>query len=280
MHWLFALHLRAPGSTVMLVANKCDRQVDGFAGIAHKVEQRAAELLRVWQHQRGLRHNLLPTATTDRGCNAAHQGAGASNPVWSARQAEVAVLPEPSLVSCLDDGSSPQACGLSALIDRVAAQAVTAIRVPPAWGLALKVIDALRETRDPLQAARAHLGVAATTPAPAVSGRARHLEDTSFVSRKALVERWNRVVRSLEGELESAAEKMAVSNPDRALEGALWIRQERVKYLNFPRLLFLLVVVVLPIFFLPGACAHLLFEAPVYIEPQSTLHTFTFRYTL
>lgn len=228
MHWLIALHLRAPGSTVMLVANKCDGRVDGFAGVANKVEQRAVELLREWQEQRGTRRYLQPTAAIDRGRSAVPQGAGACTAVWSVRRAEVTVLPEPSLVSCLDDGSSPEACGLLALIHRVAAQAATAVRVPPAWGLALKVIDALREKKDPLQAARAHLGVGAVTPVPVVSGGVRYLEDASFVSRKALVERWNSVLRNLEGELVSAAEKMAVSNPDRALEGALWIRQGSV----------------------------------------------------
>lgn len=58
-----------------------------------------------------------------------------------------------SLVSC-DDGS-----GLSALIDRIAAQGATSISVPPAWGLALKVIDALRGGEEPLRAAREHLNL-------------------------------------------------------------------------------------------------------------------------
>lgn len=56
-----------------------------------------------------------------------------------------------SLVSCLDG------VGLSALIDRVASQGAISISVPPAWGLALKVIDALRGGKPPLQAAREHL---------------------------------------------------------------------------------------------------------------------------
>lgn len=223
MHWLFTLHLRAPGSTVMLVANKCDRRVDDFAGIANKVEQQAAELLRDWQDNRGIQPTLHPTTSIDRGCTAAPEGA--SPAVWSVRRTEVTVLSEPNLVSCLADGSSPQACGLSALIDRVAAQAATAVRVPPAWGLALKVIDALREKRDPLRAARAHLGVGTTSPAPVESEGEGQVEDTSFMSRKAFVERWNGVVRSLDGELESPAEQMVVSSPNRALEGALWIRQ-------------------------------------------------------
>lgn len=225
MQWLFTLHLRAPGSTVMLVANKCDGRLDDFAGITNRVKKRATELLQDWQHQRGLQPTTLqPTAAVDRGFNAVPQGGGSSIAFPSVRRAELTVLLEPSLISCLDDLSSPQACGLSALIDRVAAQAATAVRVPPAWGLALEVIDALREKRDPLQAARAHVGVGATSPAPVASWGAGQSEDSSFISREALVERWNSVVRHLEGELESPAEKMAVSNPDRALEGALWIR--------------------------------------------------------
>ncbi len=44
------------------------------------------------------------------------------------------------------------------------------------------------------------------------------------MTKTALSQRWTGIVRSLEGELTSAAEKMAVYNPDSALEAALWIR--------------------------------------------------------
>lgn len=40
----------------------------------------------------------------------------------------------------------------------------------------------------------------------------------------ALLDRWMAIVRSVEGDITSAAEKMAVRNPESALEAALWIR--------------------------------------------------------
>lgn len=45
-----------------------------------------------------------------------------------------------------------------------------------------------------------------------------------FMTKAALSQRWTGIVRSVEGELTSAAEKMAVHNPASALEAALWIR--------------------------------------------------------
>lgn len=43
----------------------------------------------------------------------------------------------------------------------------------------------------------------------------------------ALFDQWMGIVKSVEGDLTSAAEKMAVRNPDSALEAALWIRSVR-----------------------------------------------------
>lgn len=258
MHWLFTLHLRAPGSTVMLVANKCDGRVDSFAGITNKVEQRAAEMLRDWQDHRGIQPTLQPRETKCVPTAVVNRALGAATAFSSVRRAKVTLLSEPSLISCLDDGSSLQACGLSALIDRVAAQAATAVRVPPAWGLALEVINALREKRDPLQAARAHLGVGVTGPAPVV-------DNTSFISRKTLMELWIVIVRSLEGELESPAKKVAVSSPDRALEGALWIRQGSVLLFLISRLLFRHALMVLPALLTQSLFTPIWFETPAYI---------------
>lgn len=75
MRWLYALHLRAPGSTVLLVANQCDNQCDGgldskvarcatggerFVAVATLVEERVRELLRNWQDRRGVPGNGQP----------------------------------------------------------------------------------------------------------------------------------------------------------------------------------------------------------------------------
>lgn len=74
----------------------------------------------------------------DRSFNAVPQRASARATFSYVHRAEVAVFPEPSLISCVDDGSSPPVRGLSALIDRVAARAATAVRMSPAEGLPLR----------------------------------------------------------------------------------------------------------------------------------------------
>eukprot|EP00752_Nemacystus_decipiens_P009015 g8047.t2 len=228
MRWLYALHLRAPGSTVLLVANHCDSdQYDGwldsavatcatggerFVRTATLVEKRVRELLKEWQGRRGVLGNGQPMR-----CRKMAAG--------------VTVLPQASTVSCLSG------FGLPELIDRVAAQGATSISVPPAWDLALKFIDSLRDGEDPLQAARAHLGLTSPRPSgPAVPAAAERdpdgivLESDSesrspFMKTSALFQRWMNIVSSVEGDLRSAAEKMAVRNPESALEAALWISE-------------------------------------------------------
>lgn len=76
MRWLYSLHLRAPGSTVMLVANQCDgmgvgssesaavgstTNCDDFTETAGLVEGRVRELLKEWHDQRGILGNRQAT---------------------------------------------------------------------------------------------------------------------------------------------------------------------------------------------------------------------------
>lgn len=193
MRWMYTLHLRAPGCTVILVANKCDGCIDHFARTAETVEARVREILREWQQRRGI-------------------GGRAKSHMM-----DVAVLPGASLVSCVED--SPQAGGLAALLARVADQDKTSIMVPPAWGFALTFLDAMREGRAPVTAAREYLNLGS------IPGAGREgWPDTRFMAEAELFERWGSVVQSVEGELRSDVEKMAVSDPDSAMEGALWIR--------------------------------------------------------
>lgn len=168
----------------MLVANKCDGLIEDFAATVQAVDQRARELLEMWQEDRE-----IPDMT------------------------EVTLLRPSSLVSCRDGG------GLSKVVDRIASHGATSTSVPPAWGLALTFLDALREKRDPFGAARECLGLDASpkkTPKDAAP--------SLFMTKAALFELWKGVVESVGGDLSSEAEKMAVSNPESALEGALWIR--------------------------------------------------------
>ncbi|CAM9943033.1 unnamed protein product [Pylaiella littoralis] len=192
MRWLYTLNLRAPDSTVILVANKCDGSIDGFAQTAARVEAHVREVLKQWHTKR----------RSDSQDNASMTG--------------VTLLEDVSRVSCLADGSLEKS-GLKALIDRIAKQASTSIVVPPAWDLALKVFDALRDGREPKRVARDRLKLNGS--AAAVDG----IAGVSFLTREELSGRWNDVVESVRGDLQAVGRTAAVSNKDSAFEGALWI---------------------------------------------------------
>ena len=193
MRWLYYLYLRAPGSTVILVANKCDGSIEKFVETAERVQQRVRELLKEWHQARGLRGRS--------------QG----------RVTDLTLLPGISLVSCHEERSL-EASGLPALIALISRQAATSIVVPPAWALALEVIDALRTSCDPTTAAREILGLPDTRP----TGGVGDVHDFAFISKDELSRKWQRVVENVRGDAQAAA----VSNWETALKGALWIRCE------------------------------------------------------
>lgn len=206
MRWLYTLHLRAPGSTVMLVANKCDRSINEHAKIAASVEARARELLQDWQGRRGFDGRSTGRVT------------------------DVTLLAGPSCVSCLK-GVRPGASGLDALIGRIspptgtsiqgpASIQVSSIQVPPVWDMARKVIDALRSGSDPLQAVRRHLQLAPS--APSTIGGQGKMTDV-FITNARLKSLWKAILKSVQDEVK-AGQAASVSNSDTALEGALWIR--------------------------------------------------------
>ena len=65
----------------------------------------------------------------------------------------------------------------------------------------------------------------AAVPVDGGQGEGEESESRSpFMKTAALFDRWTGVVRSVEGGLTSAADKMAVRNPNDALQAALWIR--------------------------------------------------------
>ena len=190
MSWLYALHLRAPASTVILVANKCDGSVDAFSATVQAVSERVGELLRDWQDSRGI-HDQFPI-----------------------RSSTLTLLPGTSLVSCADG------LGILDLIDRLAGQGGTSFTVPPAWDLALAVLDALRYHKAPLGVAREHLNLS--------SGPQNGTSNVSslFISKKALIRQWQNVLGKLDtsGELRSEEQQAVLKNPDSALKGSLQIR--------------------------------------------------------
>ena len=193
MQWLYALHLRAPDSTVILVANKCDHAIGDFSSTAQRVEGRVNDRLSEWQHSRGVpgvRENRLPTLN---------------------------LLPGISSLSCQDG------FGLEALIKRVTAQDSTSSIVPPSWNLGLAFIDALRDEKDPLRAAQELLDL------PHTDGLCGDSCTSLFISEEAMLEKWRRLCSSLRdtsGELLSTALHSSLLNPEGAMQGALWIRSD------------------------------------------------------
>ncbi|CAM9487752.1 unnamed protein product [Scytosiphon promiscuus] len=230
MRWLFALHLRAPGCSVILVANKCDGSLGYFGATTEAVEERVMTLLEEWKERRRQWKQRQGGFVGDgpfQDLFGNSLGRGAfENPdipcLPSPHRSEISLLPKSSLVSCRDGGGLPE------MIKQVADHGATPMSVPPAWALALEFLGALRDKRAPLQAARNYLGLG-----PSSEELPEDMADSSFTTEASLSERWKSVVLSVQGELQSAAAKMAVDDPDGALEGALWISEFSGQILRF-----------------------------------------------
>ena len=187
MRWLYILHLRAPGATVILVANKCDTSLSDFAETTKKIEKLVKHLLKELQNRR--------------------------------KAGDVTVVR-------LLDGVSPTSCanygGIEALVGRISGEGATSIQIPPAWDLALKVLDALRAGHNPLRAAQAHLGLNETS---AELGETIEGVTNTFTTKSELQILWQDIVCQVSRELQSSAKDMtATYNRKSALNGALWIR--------------------------------------------------------
>lgn len=224
MRWLYTLHLRAPGATVLLVANKCEI-VNNAAEITQMVEKHVRILLQDWKTRRGLSQPLQEIGQI-------HSSSGQS--VENSCK-DVNLLNGSSLISC------ESYAGISALIKRVLAQCVSSIEVPPAWELALEFISALRCKRPPVRAALEYLQL------PVIEEDVGAGWSGSFITKEELNGMWKNVVgkandemlrtseigvsrlwqdfvRRLTGVVDSGDNDSDVSNSDSALEGALQIR--------------------------------------------------------
>jgi len=223
MRWLYTLHLRAPGATVLLVANKCDRAVKGAAETVRMVERRVIIMLQEWKDRRGLRQNSGMDGFDDRVFRHGNTSA------------EVNVLEGSSIISC--DNYD----GIPTLIERILAQCVSSIEVPPAWELALEVINALRCKRSPMRAAFDYIQLPVLVQNDdacwsrsfitkeelssiwkSVVGKAK--DEMLRTNRSGMSRLWQDVVRRVIEGISPTDNEAAVSNPDSALEGALQIR--------------------------------------------------------
>lgn len=168
---------------VILVANKCDMATADIKETIRRVETRVNAMLKDWKERRGQTHLTVVN---------------------------------------LFSGSFPVSCenytGITALIDRVNQQGATRIDVPPAWDLALHVIDALRRKRSSMNAARRYLGLYVDNVAEGTE------QLGSFISRGELSELWENIVKDVRDDVLGTKNEVAVNNWSSALEGALWIR--------------------------------------------------------
>ena len=215
MRWLFTLQLRAPGATVLLVANKIDMAVNDAAETASRVEKRVRIMLQEWKDRRGL------------GQNVEYRREG--------NNTQVVLLEQSSLISC--DNYN----GIPSLIARVLKQCASSIEVPPAWELALEFINALRCKHPPERACLEYLQL------PVIGENVGTEWSDSFITKAELSKMWRGVVGKVQEKMSQSSKgglyrfwqdvvgritdgtsgignEAAVYNSDSALEGALRIR--------------------------------------------------------
>lgn len=172
----------------MMVANKCDRSTNTFAETIERVEASVRDSLEEWYLPRGFDDGRAVERMN--------------------------LLRKTSAVSCMDF------LGIEKLRERISDQGATEIKLPPAWNLALKVVDALRDGHSPLQAARRHLKCASSKAEDGVMSTRRR----KFITRMDLFSLWESTAADVGGEALEAGQRAAMINPKSALEGALWIR--------------------------------------------------------
>lgn len=188
MRWLYTLSLKAPGATVILVANKCDKVTRDIIGTTQRIENCVRSMLRDWKERRGF-------------------GQGVEK-----KQMDINLLVGSSCVSC------DKYFGVDDLVKRVLQQFVSSIEVPPAWELALKVIDALRRRRSPFSDALSHLELRNTAANNA------EVRSRSFISNDELSRLWHAVLENVRDRVHGTSKEAVVYKSDSALEGAIWIR--------------------------------------------------------
>ena len=127
VRWLYTIHLRAPGTTVILVANKCDTiPISDVKRTVQRVEKRVKEDLKVWKNKRGANHQ------------------------------DVKLLERSFPVSCENYDGIPD------LRKQIMQQGATEIYVPPSWDLALNFIGELKSLNSPRNVTRGNLGLLST----------------------------------------------------------------------------------------------------------------------
>ena len=166
MRWLYTLHLRAPGATVILVANKCDSSLADFEETTGRVGKHVKHELDEWQKRRR------------------------SKDVTTVR-----LLDSVNRISCQSYG------GIEKLQERVFKQDSASIEVPPAWDLALKVVKAQRTGGNPLHVAREHLKL---NQMGAIGSEEFQVVSNTFTTKAELFKLWHDIVDEVSGELEGA----------------------------------------------------------------------------
>ena len=113
-----------------------------------------------------------------------HDSCGFAKSQGSIHVSTLNMLPETCKVSCQDG------LGLADLVDVATAQRCTSMSVAPSWDLAFVFLNALRDRKGPLKAARDHLNLSPSGPA--------HCENEPsglYISNQALTGQWNEIPR-------------------------------------------------------------------------------------
>lgn len=198
MKWVTTLHIRAPGSSVILVGTHRD-ECEGGGWFARL-------LARLW------RSPSLDSVTAD-----VEESLKSAYHKWKKRRQNDVMRPSRDDGVTVEEGvvlvsSLPEAPnnGFSELQTRLKPNNSTTSHIPPSWRLALVVLDALRDGQDPVKAAKYLLNIVQTPPPNAEDKRA-------WITVDLINVKWSDVQGSL------PAHHMA-RDPAFAMENALHLR--------------------------------------------------------
>ncbi|CAM9664047.1 unnamed protein product [Ectocarpus sp. 4 AP-2014] len=217
--WLRSLSFRIPDSDVVAVATKCDRAAGMAVVMAERIERAIRKWLREWSRSKMTAVRVedgvsliscIPSAPKERDGFASGKRKRPENSMWACdwRQ-DTPGEPLPSLLRRVTYNSKGHIRG-------------AALVLPRSWNIALVVLDALGNGRDPVDSIREMDVEADRRPARdegiAATSTQQHdgLEGITWADLSA---KWKGVVQALK------EDGVTVMNPDHALEGALSIRE-------------------------------------------------------
>lgn len=206
MEWVTALHHRAPGSTVILVGTHKDRCEGG--GWCTQQIARLGPTPFLNQAMEDVGNTLNDTYEAWKKCR---------HKANMSPSLEYGVTVNPDVVFVSSSSGVPNTCnGISDLLDLLGKQNGTKSWIPPSWGLALVVLDALRDGQEPVDAVESSLN-RLQPPQPSSDSPTSEKGKITAIDMDFIKEQWNKVQEWLP--LEHKAR-----DPSFAMESALALR--------------------------------------------------------